>query len=250
MPLSSYLSLLLTTKPLTFQSCLPMAVSHNSLRIAIEQTLICCRRMFDQLQKQVIKRLWERYLYRLDGTGQNNLPESFADMVLRKNQPQSADQITQDRHLPEPLGAFYERQRDFFLWLRNEIRNPLEHHGKRLGTIYTLEQGFALSIDTGLFQDLPIWNDETTRGNLGSVRALLAYVTLNTFRAVEDLSETLLALNLRDLLQSLYPGLEIFIRFHHGETYRELLFDYLNQGAWKTLDKDHQDKQNSLEQTG
>lgn len=205
----------------------------------LEQTFICCRRVFDQLQKQVIKRLWKRYIINHGGTGKRDLTDSFADMVERSKEPQSSEQIATFRQLPEPLAAFYERQRDFFLWLRNEIRNPIEHHGKSLGTVYTLEEGFAISIDTGLFQNLPIWNDDTTRGNLGSVRALLAYVILNTFRAIEDLGETLLALNLKDLPQDLYPGLEIFIRFHHGETYREILFNYLSTGAWKTLEKIH-----------
>lgn len=206
----------------------------------LEQTLICCRRMFDQLQKKIIKCLWERYLYRLDGASRNNLPESFADMVLRKNQPQSAAQIVEYRGLLEPLAYFYERQRDFFLWLRNEIRNPLEHHGKTLGSIYTLEEGFAISKDTGLFQNLPIWNDGTTKKNLGSVRSLLAYVILNTLRAVEDLGETLSHISLKDLPQDLYPGLGVYIRFNHGETYREILFDYLGDGAWKALKETQQ----------
>ena len=69
---------------------------------------------------------------------------------------------------------------------------------------------------------------------------MLAYVVLNTLRAVEDLGETLSNLNLKDLSQDLYPGLGVYIRFHHGKTYREILFDYLGDGAWKALKKTQQ----------
>jgi hypothetical protein len=193
----------------------------------LEFIFITCRSLYDLLQK-IAQSISSRVSYP-DGSRPQDLPDSFAKMALKGGKLKSPEQIVSDYGIHEPLVQFYNRQGDFFIWLRS-YRDSINHYGAGFAEVFITERGFAVSINQKPFSQLDIWNESNTQGNdLGSVRAVLSYVITNTLLAIEDFAR-IIGLTI-ELPYDVAPDHYIFMRGYHVNRLLEL-GSYLHDHPW------------------
>jgi hypothetical protein len=109
----------------------------------IEYLFVLVRAMYDGLH-EIVKAV--AHLLRMsDGRRVvQDLPNSFADMVLKGGAPREASDLAALYRLPLPLAVCYTRHREEFSRIRN-IRVGIEHHGRRLPSVLVTPWGFAVS---------------------------------------------------------------------------------------------------------
>lgn len=91
-------------------------------------------------------------------------------------------------------------------------------------------EGFALSIEKEPFKDLHIWEVTNLKPNgLGSVRALMAFIILNTIHTLEDFTNII-----KDIIQFLpdiAPSYHVFVRGENIGILNEI-HEYLSGKEW------------------
>lgn len=121
-----------------------------------------------------------------------SLPDSFAKMVEHKTE----EDLIRKFLFPPPLARFYTGRRDTFLKLR-DMRDNIFHHGHTPGSIYHLPEGFAVGIDDQFSRSLGsfnLWPDHLLRSHrLGSILALLEFLSRDISYAMQELGEALLS---------------------------------------------------------
>lgn len=157
----------------------------------IEHLFILLRSMYDLLQK-MIKQI-TRLLSTSDGKlVTNELKESFASIILKKEIPRSCDEIKIDFKFPPTLANFYFSERDKFIRIR-KIRNDLAHTGKRLPSVFVTEQGFGISAKgSDAWSALDIWKQHAMLPNdIGSVRALSGFLVGSFLSTLDNFEQAL-----------------------------------------------------------
>jgi hypothetical protein len=157
----------------------------------VEYIFKVCRSIYDLFQ-EIVFRIWQTVSFSDPTCQKKKLKDTFSRMVLTNNQLLTAEEIADKYSLPATLAEFYERQSKFFVWIR-KYRDQISHGGKSLDSIYILDDGFAVSTERHPFSGLHIWDITTLKPNgLGSLRALLSYIVLNTLYTLEDFPEIIM----------------------------------------------------------
>ena len=141
-----------------------------------------------------------------------NMPDSFS-RILKKSDADLASKY----HLPAPLIAFYRSREDMFRRLC-KIRDNIIHHGHSTDFIFSLPDGFALSLeDNNLWADLhtvSIWPENLVKPNgLASVLGLLVFLLDDMETAMTALVKGLVK-SFTQLPQSLAGGYNVHLRDH------------------------------------
>ena len=147
--------------------------------------------MYDLLQK-IAKRIG-RLLYKADQTPAiAELPDSFADVALSANRPQTASELASKYRLPHALAEFYVSQSEFFLRIR-DIRVSVEHHGKSLPPVFHTEHGLGISTEgQPSWSSLNVWTCHNLLPNsIGSGRALSAFLAKSFLDALACFEQAL-----------------------------------------------------------
>jgi hypothetical protein len=164
------------------------------LETEIEYAIGLCRSFFDLLQG-LIRRLGRtvRYVDSPATRSFNDLPDSFARVVLDGDRLRDSGEIGERWGLFPKLSEFYARQAEWFQILRT-ARDGVFHHGKTVPSIFLLPEGAALHMRKPPWKEFPIWNENTAvRGELGSARAFLAHIIEHTINASDEFLNAFLA---------------------------------------------------------
>jgi hypothetical protein len=176
------------------------------------------RSLYDRLN-EVVRQLWR--LLRLFSP--SNAPSRLSEMPdsFRRVAQKSEGELRDKYNFPEPLIAFYKSRLDRFMVLR-EIRDAITHHGKSVDHIFSLEDGFAISVERGITSSLGslgIWSSETLKPNsLGSLLAVFAALVDDGFCACQALADALLA-GIHLPSSMLKTGHRVFYRSQLGPHY-------------------------------
>jgi len=184
------------------------SINHRFVTTEIEYIIKVCRSLFDLLQ-EVIKKIWFRFKYIDPNLKTKTLKSTFSKMVLCNSKLSTATEISARFKIPIELANFYERNGIFFNWLRS-YRNEISHSGHNIKSLYIMEDGFAVPVNEKPFSDIHIWDHtELKKNNLGSVRALIAYIILNTLNALQEFSQVIQSV--MKLPEDISPDYNIFI---------------------------------------
>ena len=144
----------------------------------------------------------------------DDLPGSFAKLVLDGERPRAATELVERHRLPLPIAEFYAREAPWFAKLRR-LRDAIVHHGKSVPTIFELDQGAAVSIDEDPWATLDVWGTPLViEGRFGSVRGLFAVLIDRTLRVANDYARAFAGCIA--VPSAISPGLEIYLRHPLG----------------------------------
>ncbi|EGR1584648.1 hypothetical protein LNR29_004640 [Vibrio parahaemolyticus] len=209
----------------------PERINWRFVTTEIEYIFKVCRSIFDLLQ-EIVYRIWERFEFLDKTTTKKKLRKSFREMLYKSGELSTTKEIAERFNIPETLAQFYTQQSEFFVWLR-DYRDKIVHGGQNVEHILILDEGFAVAIDQPAFEGLHIWDITEIKNNrLGSLRALLAYATLNTISAVEQCSTIL-----QQIVQfppDIAPEYEVFIRGGNLSVLHDL-YTYAEGNEWKKI---------------
>jgi len=154
------------------------------LNSEIEYSFANHRSFYDCIHR-VIQTVYETYADR-----PKKLPDSFRRIVDK-----TESVIRTKYRFPTPLIRFYKSREGVFRTLR-EIRDNIFHHGQTIRTVSIFPDGFGLSVDEKLLKklgDLNLWPEELLKLNrIGSLLAVLEYITRDMFDAMQLLGDSLL----------------------------------------------------------
>ena len=178
----------------------------------LEHLVVVIRSTYDLLQKFI--KSAAAIVYRVDDRERKliqELPDSFARVVLDGDRPRSADEIAQRFGLPLPLAKFYANDSEFFRTLR-DLRVGIEHYGNQLPTIFSLDDGLAVPVGSTLGRNLAFGTSKKLKieNRFGSLRTVYGYLiqhtidTLNTFPAAYRSCVA--------VPSELSPGIRVFLR--------------------------------------
>ncbi len=196
------------------------------LRTELEYLIVVIRSIYDLLQKlsknaTALVREVEEPKRRVI----QNLPDSFADVVLSGDQIRSTEQIQEKFRLPVPLANFYASEANHFQWLR-DLRVAIEHHGQTIHSIYDLDEGVAISVRESPWNNLPIWQEPKLIRNehLGSLRAVFIFLVSDVIEMTTRYANAFAASV--PLPPAIEPGMKLFVRnyfSHHLVNMREAI---------------------------
>lgn len=168
----------------------------------LEYQFSLVRAMYDLLQK--IAKEITSLLHTQDGkVPVAALPGSFAAVALSGDRPRTEEELREKYSLPTPLVTFYCAHSRVFRQLR-AIRVAIEHHGKRVPSVFKTEQGFGISTE-GLpeWSALEVWKQHSILpNNIGSVKALSSFLAQTFLRACNDFEDALRKVIAPDLMPS------------------------------------------------
>jgi hypothetical protein len=189
------------------------------VRTELEFTLANHRAFYDRLNA-LLQRLYARFIIH-DEHGRPvsvaNLPDSFRRVVDK-----GAGDLKDKFHFPQPLIDFYLRRADCFGKLR-KIRDDITHHGHTPQFVFSMDDGFAISLDDKMWQGLVefgVWPQSLLKPNrLGSVLGLLLFLVNDMEEAMSELAKALRG-SFAELPPAVAPGWHVFLRdhllVHHG----------------------------------
>lgn len=130
--------------------------------------------------------------------------------------------------IPELLAKFYVRVQEFFFFVL-DMRNDIFHSRKSF-KLFLGDEGFSISLKDYNLESLHFWNEHNTlKNDLGSVKALMAYITLNTINALEEYAMTISSII--QLPNDILPNYNIYVRSEFNETLKQL-HTYVDDNAW------------------
>jgi hypothetical protein len=182
------------------------------------------RSLYDQLQF-IIKNIWDKTTLSDKQIKGQQLDDSFGKVVLSGQQIRSAEEIAAKYGLLRPIARFYEEQGSFFKLCR-AVRDNMAHRGKSFSDqpIYCLSGGFAVDVKMYPYSEFDYWTVELLRNkNLGSVRALIAYIGNQAIQATSSYVDALRSC--ATLPDPIGPDWHVYVRhphaahLHHLETY-------------------------------
>ena len=152
----------------------------------LEYIFLNCRSLFDVFQ-EVIVRLWNRIQLLDESLKKRNLPSSYRRMVLHGDNRMTVDEIVAKHQIPQQIATAYHTTSHFFEWLR-QYRDYIAHSGKDFDCVFSVENGFAVSVDAAPFSSMDIWCDANTLpNNLGSLKSAACHVILTTLHSLESI---------------------------------------------------------------
>lgn len=140
----------------------------------------------------------------------------------------TVEEYQDEYKIPSSLAKFYVNFQDFFFFVL-DMRNDIFHSRKSF-RLFLGEKGFSIPLNEYNLKDLHFWDKKNTLENdLGSLKALLGYITLNTINALEEYSKTInLIIKFPD---DMLPDYNIYMRSEFNQTLKEL-HTYVNDNAW------------------
>lgn len=130
--------------------------------------------------------------------------------------------------IPEVLAKFYVRVQEFFFFVL-DMRNDIFHSRKSF-KLFLGDEGFSISLKDYNLESLHFWDEHNTlKNDLGSVKALIAYITLNTINALEEYAMTISSII--QLPNDILPNYNIYVRSEFNETLKQL-HTYVDDNAW------------------
>lgn len=130
--------------------------------------------------------------------------------------------------IPEVLAKFYVRVQEFFFFVL-DMRNDIFHSRKSFRLLLG-DEGFSIPLNEYNLEELQFWNETNTlKNNLGSVKALIGYIIINTINALEEYSRTIeMIIKLPD---DILPNYNIYIRNDFNNILKNL-HTFKNENAW------------------
>jgi hypothetical protein len=191
------------------QDFLPHVIVGTELEFAFSN-----HRAFYDLIHKLTASIYRRALIE-DGRGRRVRPANMPDSFSRVLQKSDAD-LASKYHLPAPLVAFYRGREDVFRRLC-KIRDNIIHHGHSTDFVFSLPDGFALSLTDNMWADLHtvrIWPTNLVKPNgLASVLGLLVFLLDDMETAMTDLVKGLVK-SFTQLPQPLAKGYNVHLRDH------------------------------------
>lgn len=130
--------------------------------------------------------------------------------------------------IPELLAKFYVRVQEFFFFVL-DMRNDIFHSRKSF-KLFLGDEGFSISLKDYNLESLHFWDEHNTlKNDLESVKALMAYITLNTINALEEYAMTISSII--QLPNDILPNYNIYVRSEFNETLKQL-HTYVDDNAW------------------
>lgn len=143
------------------------------------------------------------------------------------------DKYQEKYKIPELLAKFYVNFEDFF-FLILDMRNDIFHSRKSF-SLFLDEKGFSISLKEYNLEKLHFWDENNTlENNLGSLKTLIAYITLNTISALEEYAKTIS--QIIQLPSDILSDYNIYMRSEFNKTLKEL-YMYSDNNAWNNLDE-------------
>lgn len=144
------------------------------------------------------------------------------------------NEYEEEYKIPESLAKFYVNFQDFFFFILDN-RNDI-FHSRKTFQLFLNKEGFSISLKDYNLENLHFWdNNNTLKNNLGSVKALIAYIVLNTINALEEYSKTI-SLIIK-LPNDILPEYNMYIRSEFNQTMKEL-HTYAIENAWRIYEND------------
>lgn len=188
----------------------------------IEYLFSVCRSVFDLLQ-EIASALWETIKLHEASVNKKPLKETFSKMVLFQGRAATEKELIERFGLPQPLAAYYVRNTEFFMTLR-EFRDNIIHRGSQVQTIFSSETGFLIQHSLKPFSDMAIWSEAEKQPNdLVPLFPALCVVVHKTLSACEDFSSTI-----EQLIQfppQIAPNMRFFMRGYFNEMFSAALHD-------------------------
>ena len=213
--------------------------SKNHLRLCkyvsveLEAIFQNSRAIFENLQK-IQNRLMQNTVS-ANKDEDNFFTENLVQFGTGENKKTLTVQEYQEKYkIPELLAKFYVSFQDFFFFIL-ENRNDVFHSRKSLN-LFLGEEGFSIPLNEYNLKNLHFWNEKNTlKNDLGSVKALIAYITLNTIYALEEYAKTIsLIIKLPDdILKDCHS---IYVRSQFNETLKNL-HTYVDENAWNKIEQ-------------
>lgn len=156
----------------------------------VEYLFSICRSIFDLLQ-EITCALWSDIQLHDSSVKKKPLKTTFSKMILFANRESTLEELASRFGLPEPLAAYYIRNAQFFMTLR-DFRDNIVHRGSQVQTIFSSEVGFLIQHSLKPFPGMRIWKDEEIQPNdLVPLFPALGVIIHNTLSACEDFSSTM-----------------------------------------------------------
>ena len=182
--------------------------------VQFEALVLLIRQVFDHLQK--VAHSLCKSVHDIETPTQRlieDLPSSFAKVVLHGDRVRSSKEITERFRLPEPISQFYEKHAAWFKALR-DLRVSIEHHGVTPETIFVLEQGVAVIGSDAPWAALGPWPTTLGRDKFISIRGVFAHLIERTLGMLRAFAAAFIACI--KVPPSFSPGVQVFLRDPHG----------------------------------
>ncbi len=138
------------------------------------------------------------------------------------------EQYIKQYKIPELLAKFYVNFQEFFFFIL-DMRNDIFHSQKTFN-LFLGDEGFSISLKDYNLENLHFWDSKNTlQNNLGSLKALIAYITLNTINALEEYVKTI-SLIIK-LPEDILPSYNIYLRSEFNQTLKSL-YTYVDNNSW------------------
>lgn len=188
----------------------------------VEYLFSTCKSMFDLLQ-ELICAIWNTVELLDKSLQKKPLKDTFSKIILFQGRASTAEELTERFGLPSPLAAYYVRQIDFFLSLR-EFRDNIIHRGSQVPTIFSGENDFLVQESTRPFAALGVWrNDEQLENKLVPLMPALGVVVQRTLAACNDFSTTVE--QTIAFPPPIVPNMRLFMRGYFNELFQQVLND-------------------------
>lgn len=188
----------------------------------IEYLFSVCRSVFDLLQ-EISSALWKRAKFHDSSINKKSLKETFSKMVTFQGRASTEQELIERFGLPQPLAAYYVRNAEFFMILR-EFRDNIIHRGSQVQTIFSSETGFLIRHALKPFSDMEIWSEGEKQPNgLVPLFPALCVMVHKTLSACEDFSSTI-----EKTIQfpsQIAPNMCFFMRGYFNEMFSAALHD-------------------------
>jgi len=130
--------------------------------------------------------------------------------------------------IPEVLARFYVKVQEFFFFVL-DMRNDIFHSRKSF-KLFLGDEGFSISLKDYNLENLHFWDKHNTlKNDLGSLKALIAYIILNTINALEEYAKTINSII--QLPDDILPDYNIYIRSEFNQTLKSL-YTYADDNSW------------------
>jgi hypothetical protein len=116
--------------------------------------------------------------------------------------------------LPKPLADFYAAHAPLFAQVR-DIRTDIEHHGKRIPTVFEMPDGFGiLAKGSPAWSGRPVWKQVPLEPNdIGSVDVLSKFLARSVLTVLDDLEAALVQLvSQQSLPKALFDGNRVYLK--------------------------------------
>jgi hypothetical protein len=156
--------------------------------------------------------------------------EFFTINTVQFSKNFTIDDYVKKYKIPELLAKFYVNFQDFF-FLILDMRNDV-FHSRKTFLLLLGKEGFSISLNEYNLKNLHFWDERNTlKNSLGSLKALIAYVIINTITALEEYAKTInLIIKLPD---DILPEYNVYIRSEFNQILKEL-HTYVDANAWST----------------